>query len=152
MSDPARPDWDTYFLGVAKAVAQRADCRRRRVGAVLVSAERRVLSTGYNGAPPGHPGCLEGHCPRGLLTYEQVRAASDYDTGPGRCISVHAEVNAVLFARTDLRGTTCYVTHQPCPSCRKVLLGAGVARAVWSESLDGTHGIGSEDYVHDVSL
>lgn len=60
---PERPDWDTYFLGVAQSISARADCRRRTVGAVIVSQDHRVLSTGYNGAPPGRPGCLAGACP-----------------------------------------------------------------------------------------
>lgn len=130
-----RPDWDTYFLTIATAVASRADCRRRRVGAVIVGADHRVLSTGYNGAPPGRPGCLSGACPRGLLTYEEVQEFSNYDTGPGRCISVHAEVNAVLFSKGDVAGATAYITDPPCPNCRKVLMGAGVARAVWPEGV-----------------
>lgn len=68
---PPRPDWDVYFLGLAEAVSYRGDCTRSRVGAVLVQ-ENRVVSTGYNGAPAGDPGCLtDGACPRGkhYLTY-----------------------------------------------------------------------------------
>lgn len=62
-----RPNWDGYFLGVAEAVAVRADCTRRRIGAVIVDPDRRIVSTGYNGAPSGQPGCLSaGACPRGL--------------------------------------------------------------------------------------
>ena len=123
-----RPGWDEYFLDIARAVSARADCRRRRVGAVIVSEDRRVVSTGYNGAPSGHPGCLDGHCPRGLLGYDEAREFTDYDTGPGRCVAVHAEANALLYARTDCRSATAYVTARPCPTCRKLLAGAGVAR------------------------
>lgn len=126
-----RPDWDTYFLGVAQAISARADCRRRTVGAVIASHDHRVLSTGYNGAPPGRPGCLAGACPRGLLSYEDVKEFTDYDSGPGRCISIHAEVNAVLFSKGDVAGATVYITDPPCPTCRKVLMGAGLERAVW---------------------
>lgn len=132
-SRTTRPDWDDYFLGVADAVAVRADCRRRQVGAVIVSEDRRIISTGYNGAPSGHPGCLDGHCPRGLLTYEQTREFTDYDTGPGRCVAVHAEANALLYARADCRGATAYVTARPCPTCRKLLAGAGVVRSLHRE-------------------
>mgnify|MGYP001506674276 CR=1 FL=1 len=133
-----RPDWDEFFLGVAQAFSRRADCRRRQVGAVVVGPDHRVISLGYNGAPSRHPGCLAGNCPRGLLSTEEVAAYSDYSSGPGRCIAVHAEANALLYARTDCSGATCYVTAKPCPGCRILLMGAGVSRAVW---LDG-----EEDY------
>lgn len=142
MGGGGRPDWDTYFLGVAHAVSTRADCRRRTVGAVIASRDHRVLSTGYNGAPPGRPGCLAGACPRGLLSYEDIKEFTDYDSGPGRCISIHAEVNAVLFSKGDVAGATVYITDPPCPTCRKVLMGAGLERAVWPEgSLDLTESV-----------
>lgn len=142
MGGPERPDWDTYFLGVAQSISARADCRRRTVGAVIVSQDHRVLSTGYNGAPPGRPGCLAGACPRGLLTYAEIKEFSDYDTGPGRCISIHAEVNAVLFSKGDVAGATVYITDPPCPNCRKTLMGAGLNRAVWpGGSLDLTSSV-----------
>ena len=95
-SAPRRPGWDEYFVNIARAVAERSDCRRRKVGAVLVDTGRRIVGTGYTGAPSGHPGCLEGACPRGLLSYDEVKEFSAYDSGPGRCISVHAEANALL--------------------------------------------------------
>lgn len=126
-----RPGWDDYFLEIARAVAARSDCRRRKVGAVLVDEGHRIVGTGYTGAPSGHPGCLEGHCPRGKLSYEEIQAFSSYDSGPGRCISVHAEMNALLYARRDLRGCTAYITCQPCPTCAKLLAGAGMSFAIF---------------------
>lgn len=122
-----RPDWDEYFLGVARAVAARADCRRRQVGCVLVDADRRIIGTGYNGSPPGGRSCLAGDCPRGLLTYEQQPGLSGpYD----ECVAVHAEANALLWARTSCKGATAYITCAPCPSCDKLLAGAGIAQIV----------------------
>ena len=129
MSD--RPDWDDYFLGLAVAVSLRADCRRSQVGCVLVDTDHRVIGTGYNGAVRGDPGCLEGACPRGLLSYDAVAANSNYDTGPGRCISLHAEANALLYARTSCQGATAYLTRSPCPTCAKLLRGAGIERIVY---------------------
>lgn len=126
-----RPGWDRYFLDIAKVVSTRADCRRRQVGCVIVDENHRIISTGYNGAPAGDPGCLDGNCPRGLLSYEEAKEFSNYDTGPGKCISIHAEVNAVIYARRDLRGCTAYITDKPCPTCDKVLRGAGIKRIVW---------------------
>ena len=136
-SEHTVPGWDEYFLGIAKAVAARAKCTRRRVGAVLV-LERRIISTGYNGAAPGLPDCLDGACPRGQLGYDEVPALGDYDRPgtPGFCIAIHAEVNALLFSTRDTKGATIYITDPPCPGCRKALAAAGVVRAVWP---DGEH-------------
>ncbi|MDR0366581.1 MAG: dCMP deaminase family protein [Bifidobacteriaceae bacterium] len=140
MSGPVTvPTWDEYFLGIARAVAARAKCVRRRVGAVLV-VDRRIIATGYNGAAPGRPDCLEGACPRGQLSYDQVPGLGDYDRpgSPGFCVAIHAELNALLFATRDTAGATAYITDPPCPGCRKALAAAGVVRAVWPDgTLDG---------------
>jgi dCMP deaminase len=118
-----RPDWDAYFLTIARDVAARSTCPRRAVGAVLVR-ERRILTTGYNGAPRGAPHCTEvgcqlanGHCQR----------------------AVHAEMNAVVQAAlhgVSTQGSTLYCTSQPCYSCAKVLVNAGVVRVVYQEPYD----------------
>lgn len=131
MTDP-RPSWDDYYLAIARAVATRADCTRRRVGALVVQGDR-IVSTGYNGAPPGRPGCLSaGACPRGRLTAEQLAPGSSYDTGPGACIAVHAEANALLRAAwADLHGATLYVTEQPCDGCARLIEGAPIGRVVF---------------------
>lgn len=126
------PTWDEYFLMIAETVSSRAKCVRRQVGAVLVM-DKRIIATGYNGAAPGSPDCLDGACPRGLLGYDQVPAFSDYDMPgtPGFCIAIHAEVNALLFATRDTQGGVAYITDEPCPGCRKALAAAGISRAVW---------------------
>lgn len=127
-----RPDWDTYFLDIARAVAARADCTRRLVGAVIVDQQHRIVATGYNGAPAGAPGCLTaGACPRGQQGFDAVPPGSSYDTGPSSCIAVHAEANALLYAdghRT--RGATLYVTSEPCDGCARLIAGAGITRVV----------------------
>ena len=126
-----RPGWDEYFLGIATAVAARADCRRRRVGAVLVS-NNRIVATGYNGAPSGGPSCLAGECPRGLMDPDVVAPGSSYDTGAGACVALHAEQNCLLYAdRSRAESATIYVTHEPCDGCRRMIAGSGVNRAVW---------------------
>jgi len=126
-----RLDWDDYFLGIARAVAARADCSRRQVGAVVVDDHHRIVSTGYNGAPAGRPGCLTaGACPRAA---SGVPADSSYDTGAGSCIAVHAEANALLYAdgmRT--RGAVLYCTDKPCDGCQRLIDGAGIIRVVES--------------------
>lgn len=129
----SRPTWDEYFAAIAQTVSTRSSCTRRQVGAVVVSPDRRVIATGYNGAPAGEPDCLSGACPRGRQDYAAVAASTDYDTPgtPGWCIAVHAEANALLYATRDTKGATAYVTAEPCPGCSKLLAAAGVARVVW---------------------
>lgn len=129
-----RPEWDTYYLGIAQAVAARADCTRRQVGAVVVDQFNRILSAGYNGAPPGKPGCLEGACPRGRLDYHKVPAFTDYSDpeSPGYCVAIHAEVNALIHAGYS-PGATIYITDQPCEGCKKVIQSAGITRVVWPD-------------------
>lgn len=120
-----RPNWHQYFFAIAEVVATRADCSRAQVGAVIVK-NNRIVSTGYNGAPAGRPGCLtEGACPRAHST---VPSLSNYDSGPGACIAIHAEANAVLYAgRNNTVDSTVYVTYEPCTGCHKLMMAAGVS-------------------------
>lgn len=113
-----RPSWDSYFMALAFEVAKRSTCNRAEVGAILVR-DKRILMTGYNGSPAGLPhcheaGCLmrDGHCQR----------------------TTHAEANAVIQAAlhgVSTAGATLYVTHQPCLTCAKMLINAGIVRAVY---------------------
>ena len=122
-----RPDWDSYFLNICFAVAQRADCRRAQHGCVITK-DNRIVSTGYNGGPAGGPSCLAGECPRGLLSNDECRSLSSYEN----CISLHAEQNAVAYASgRDTRGATLYITGVQCDACRKLALAAGIVRVVW---------------------
>lgn len=125
-----RPDWRDYFLDIAAAVKGRGDCLRRQVGAVLVRPDQTIASTGYNGAWRGGPSCLAGECPRGR---SDVEHGSSYDTGPGACIALHAEQNALLFAREDTTGFTMYLTTAPCDGCMKLLRGARLRAVVWPD-------------------
>jgi len=119
MSDLRRPSWDDYFMSIAKIVATRSTCDRLRAGAVLVK-NNRIISTGYNGAPPGMPHC-DG--PAGHKMEE------------GHCIrTVHAEENCVLQAAAlggvSTVGSTIYTTYAPCYHCFKKLAVGGVKRIV----------------------
>jgi len=128
MSLESRPGWDEYFLGIAEAVAARADCSRRKVGAVVVR-ENRIVATGYNGTSPGAPSCLAGACPRAT---SDVEPGSSYDTGAGACIATHAELNAILYAGIDgCKGSTLYVTSEPCLGCKRLIEAAGITRVLW---------------------
>ena len=119
-----RPDRHSYYLGLAIGAAARAECVGQHVGAVIVRGNR-VLSTGYNGAPEGMGNCSEkGTCPR-------CDSRDTYGSGNGydRCICVHAEMNAIAAAARygiAIDGATAYVTHQPCFTCAKELIQAGV--------------------------
>lgn len=123
-----RPDWDEYFLGLAKAVSARADCRRAKHGAVIVS-EHRIVATGYNGSVPGGLSCLAGECPRGLLSIEEVgHNHADYTN----CIALHAEQNAVAHADgKECWGATIYITGRPCDMCGKLIRAAGIKKLVY---------------------
>jgi dCMP deaminase len=114
-----RPSWDEYFMAIARAVATRATCSRRSVGAVIVK-DKRILATGYNGAPVGMRHCdhtdggdmRDGHCAR----------------------STHAEQNALVQAArhgTSIAGGTLYCTDNPCLTCAKLLINAGIVRVVY---------------------
>lgn len=123
-----RPTFDEYFLGIAEAVSLRSDCERSKVGAVVVK-DRRIRSTGYNGAPAKKPGCDT--CPRRTSGCEP---GSSYDTGPNRCVAIHAEGNALLHCdREDLIGATLYITRPACDGCQKLIDATGVVRVVTPE-------------------
>ncbi|GGX08408.1 deoxycytidylate deaminase [Streptomyces noursei] len=121
----ARPDWDVYFLGIASAVAERGDCCRCRVGAVVVGPDRRIRSTGYNGSYPGGPSCSTGECPRCL---SKVPSGTSYED----CIETHAEANSLLYADwTACQGATIYITRPPCKDCTKLIRSAGIHQVVY---------------------
>lgn len=111
-------------------VSLRADCTRRQAGCVIVR-NNRIVSTGYNGSPPGLPGCLsDGACPRGRHSYDEVPAFSEYSN----CIALHAEQNAVAYASYDATaGGTAYLTDEPCDMCTKTLRAAGLLRVVYPD-------------------
>jgi dCMP deaminase len=113
-----RPSWDEYFVQIAHMVATRATCPRRSVGAVIV-LDKRILATGYNGAPIGLAHCTEVGC----------------HLVAGHCIrALHAEQNAILQAALNgvsTRGATIYVTCQPCNHCAKMIINAGIQRVVF---------------------
>lgn len=131
-----RPGWDDYFLGIAKAVSERGDCTRSKVGAVLVDKKRIVVATGYNGQLPNEPGCLTGACPRGRHGYDSVPANTPYDDPVKGCTGIHGEDNVLRFARIAgqtqrMVGAVIYVTREPCEGCHKLILEAGVGKSVW---------------------
>ncbi len=116
-----RPGWDEYFMEIARTVATRATCPRASVGAVL-TRKKRILTTGYNGAPRGVAHCLEVGC----------------TMVDGHCLrATHAEANAIVQGAlhgVSLEGATAYCTHQPCAGCSKLLISAGIERIVYRDA------------------
>lgn len=136
-----RPSWEEYFLAVADAVSLRSDCRRAKVGAVLVDDHtHRILSTGYVGVAPGQPGCLSGACPRGLKSFDEVPPYSDYSN----CISTHAEENCIYYALKwyglfyPYESTTLYITRAPCQGCIEYSSKHRVRRFIYRDGRDGS--------------
>jgi dCMP deaminase len=121
-----RPAWHEYFMEIAALVATRATCIRRQVGAILVK-DKRILCSGYNGAPTGIPHCDETGCLRKRLG---VPSGEKHEL----CRGVHAEQNAIIQAAChgiSVMGATLYCTHQPCSICAKMLINAGIVRVVF---------------------
>jgi len=120
-----RPTWDEYFLSITKVVAKRSTCLRRHVGAILVR-DKRILATGYNGAPRGLAHCAEVGC---LREQQNVPSGERQEL----CRGLHAEMNAFLQAASfgvSSEGSTLYCTDFPCSLCAKMAVNAGVRRVV----------------------
>lgn len=121
----SRPSWDEYFMEMAGLVSRRATCVRRMVGAVLVR-DKRILATGYNGAPSGLAHCLETECVRQKL---HIPSGQRHEL----CRGLHAEQNVLLQAAlhgTSTKGSVLYITNQPCVICAKMLINAGIQEVV----------------------
>lgn len=119
-----RQSWDGYFMGLAYQVAQRSTCLRRQVGAVAVNERRRIIGTGYNGAPSGLTHCTPDSC---IRIRKNIPSGERLDL----CKAIHAEANIVLQLGNQLENATLYCTTQPCTSCLKLLMGVGIHRVVW---------------------
>ncbi|MCD6097737.1 cytidine/deoxycytidylate deaminase family protein [bacterium] len=128
-----RPSWDEYFMHLAYLVSTRSTCLRRKVGAILVR-DRRIISTGYNGAPTGIKHCLEVGCLRDQLGIPSGERQEI-------CRGLHAEQNAIIQAArfgVSTVGATLYCTTQPCITCSKMLINAGIVRIVVVERYPDT--------------
>lgn len=124
-----RLSWDEYFMQMAELAATRSTCLRRHVGAVIVK-DKRVVATGYNGAPKGLIHCEEkGGC---LRTMMDIPSGERHEL----CRALHAEQNAIIQAATmaqSVEGATIYITHQPCIICAKMIINSGIVRIVVRE-------------------
>ena len=121
VSENSRPSWDDYFMDITRLVAKRTTCLRRAVGAIIVK-DKRILATGYNGAPANVRHCLEVGCMREQLNVESGQRHE-------LCRGIHAEQNAIIQAAyhgVSVKGASLYSTTQPCSICAKMIINAGI--------------------------
>jgi dCMP deaminase len=122
-----RPDWDDYFMSIARVVAARSNCVKRKVASVI-TVDRRIIATGYNGTPRGVTNCNEGGCPR-------CNSFAPGGADLGECLCSHAEENAITqsaYHGVAVRGGTIYSTFCPCLMCTKMIINAGIVEVVYS--------------------
>jgi dCMP deaminase len=122
-----RPSWDEYFMAIARVVASRSNCVKRKVAAV-VTRDRRIISTGYNGTPRGVRNCNEGGCPR-------CNSFAEGGTRLDECLCSHGEENAIIQAAyhgVTVRGGTIFTTFSPCLTCTKLIINAGLSEVVYN--------------------
>ena len=121
--------WDARFMEMAEVIAGWASCYQqdRKIGAVIVK-NKRIVTTGYNGAPAGIKTCVE----RGECLRKKLGIASG--TKHEICYAIHAEQNAIIQAAklgSSIEGATLYCTHQPCVICAKMIVNSGITRVVY---------------------
>jgi dCMP deaminase len=122
-----RPSWDEYFMSIARVVASRSNCVKRRVGAII-ALDRRIISTGYNGTPRGVRNCNEGGCPR-------CNSFAEGGTRLDECLCSHGEENAITQASyhgVSVRGGVLYTTFCPCLMCTKMIINAGIEEVAYN--------------------
>ena len=120
-----RPSWEAYFMNIAELVAQRSTCTRRAVGSIVVK-DKRILSTGYNGAPSGIRHCLEVGCLRESLN---IPSGERHEL----CRGIHAEQNAIIQAAyhgVSVKGAVVYCTNQPCSICARMIINNGIKKII----------------------
>ena len=123
-----RPSWDEYFMGITEMVAQRSTCLRRKVGAILVR-DKRIIATGYNGAPAKVSHCLDIGC---LREQQGIPSGERHEL----CRGLHAEQNAIIQAALhgfSIEGSTLYCTNMPCSICSKMLINARIEKIYYKE-------------------
>ncbi|MBU0484805.1 MAG: dCMP deaminase family protein [Proteobacteria bacterium] len=123
-----RPSWDEYFMSITELVAQRSTCTRRKVGAILVR-DKRIISTGYNGAPTKVSHCLDIGC---LREQQGIPSGQRHEL----CRGLHAEQNAIIQAAllgNSIEGSTLYCTNMPCIICSKMLINSRIVDVYYKE-------------------
>ena len=127
LMEAKRPDWDEYFMQIARIVALRSNCMKRKVAAVIVK-DKRIISTGYNGTPRGVKNCNEGGCGR-------CNSLADSGTQLEECLCSHAEENSIVQAAyhgISVKDASLYSTFSPCLICTKMIINAGISEVIYS--------------------
>jgi dCMP deaminase len=127
LKEVQRPSWDEYFMNIAKVVASRSNCMKRKVAAIIVR-DKRVISTGYNGTPRGTRNCNEGGCPR----CNNLAASG---TALDECLCSHGEENAIVQASyhgVSLKDAIIYTTFAPCLQCSKMIINSGIHEVIYN--------------------
>jgi len=122
-----RPSWDEYFMSIARVVASRSNCVKRKVAAVI-TLDRRIIATGYNGTPRGARNCNEGGCPR-------CNSFAEGGTRLDECLCSHGEENAITqsaYHGVSVKGGTLYTTFSPCLTCTKMIINAGIVEVIYN--------------------
>jgi len=118
-----RPSWEIYFMDITRLVAKRSTCLRRAVGAIIIK-DKRILSTGYNGAPSDIRHCSETGCLREELN---IPSGEKHEL----CRGIHAEQNAIIqaaFHGVSIKGAVLFCTNLPCSICAKMIINAGIKK------------------------
>jgi dCMP deaminase len=125
-----RPSWNEYFAFAAIDAATRASCKYLKTGCVVVK-NKRIIATGYNGAPPGIKNCLERGCRKDEFKIEFN------DKGKGACRGKHAEKNALdELSRAKAKGSSIYTVYYPCSVCAKDIVGKHLVEVVYLRDYD----------------
>lgn len=135
-----RPSWDDYFMRLAEVIKTRANCTRRQVGAVIVK-DKRIIATGYNGTPHRIKNCFDGGCERCKKRDNKEIDWYEYEES---CICIHAEQNAIIQAAylgVSTKDAILYSTTNPCSSCAKMLINAGIKKVICRKEHHDKEGI-----------
>ena len=134
-----RPPWDQYFIGICKAVATRSHDTDTQVGCVIVDPDHRIISTGYNGFPPGINDALWPADRTAKTMVSAKTVVTKYD------VMLHAEINAIVHAGRSLQGCMLYCTYMPCHPCAMAAIAAGIKKIAYVLKNPRTQERGSYD-------
>ena len=131
-----RKPWDHYFMGIVELVAKQSTCRYRHTGAIIVRS-KRIIATGFNGAPPGVEHCTDtGVCVKDKAAKELSEQLGGHATGLADdfCVALHGEQNAIIQCAKHgipTEGASIYILHSPCYRCAKMIAGSGIKEVIY---------------------